>query len=495
MPGEFAREDDIDTEDTQMTDVKHIENYIDGKWMATDATFEAVNPADDSLLARVAESSAADVDDAVSAARRAFATWKNVNPSVRAQYLHRIGDAVKARERELAEAITAEMGKTIGESVGEVDKLAKAFHYYAEEATRINGDIIPNDVDGYTSMIFREPAGVVGAITPWNYPLELIGWKMCAALAAGCTIVVKPSPFASLSPALLFDCLDSVGLPDGVVNLTSGGGAAGPALAAHPGVDKVAFTGSTATGAKIARGVPAAKPLTMELGGTCPMIVTDKADVTAAVTGAARRGFRNAGQICIAINRIYVHESLYTQFVDELTGKIAELTTGDGMDAGVDVGPMATKAGLAVVQEHVSDAVERGATLRTGGSTVAELAPGNFFAPTVLSDCTPDMLIMSDETFGPVVGVMPFSDLHDAVELANGTDAGLAAYVYTQDLTQTYELGRVLDFGNVAVNNVDAGIINAPYGGRKGSGFGSEHGKEGLAGYLQYKHLRVRHGA
>lgn len=478
-----------------MTDVRYVENYIDGKWLTTDATFDVVNPATNTLLARVADSAPADVDAAISAARRAFTTWKTVNPSVRARYLHEIGDAVKNRERELAEAITAEMGKTIGESVGEVDKLAKAFHYYAEEATRINGDIIPNDVDGFTSMIFREPVGVVGAITPWNYPLELIGWKLCAAVAAGCTIVVKPSPFASLSPALLFECIDSVGLPDGVVNLTSGDAVAGPALARHPGLDKLAFTGSTATGAKIAQSVSAAMPLTMELGGTCPMIVTDKADVAAAVTGAARRGFRNAGQICIAINRIYVHDSLYARFVEELTEKVAALVTGDGMDEGVDVGAMATPAGLDMVRRHVADAVDRGATLNTGGEVIADLAPGNFFAPTVLSDCTPDMLIMSDETFGPAVGVMAFGDLEDAVSLANGTDAGLAAYVYTQDLTQTHDLGRRLDFGNVAVNNVDAGIMNAPYGGRKGSGFGSEHGKEGLAGYLQYKHLRVRHGA
>jgi succinate-semialdehyde dehydrogenase/glutarate-semialdehyde dehydrogenase len=472
-----------------------VENYVDGKWSGTAATFDAVNPADNRPLVRVPESTSADVDAAVGAAQRAFMTWKAVNPAVRAQYLHKIGDAVKSRERELAEAITSEMGKTIGESVGEVDKLAKAFHYYAEEATRINGEIIPNDVDGYTSMIFREPVGVVGAITPWNYPLELIGWKLCAAVAAGCTIVVKPSPFASLSPVLLFECIDSVGLPDGVVNLTLGAGEAGRALAGHPGLDKLAFTGSTATGAKIAKGVSAAMPLTMELGGTCPMIVTDKADLSAAVTGAARRGFRNAGQICIAINRIYVHDSLYAQFVDELTERVAALVTGNGMDEGVDVGPMATTAGLDMVRKHVADAVDRGGTVTTGGSVVADLAPGNFFEPTVVSDCTPDMLLMSDETFGPAVGIMAFTDLEDAVSLANDTEAGLAAYVYTQDLTQTHDLGRRLDFGNVAVNNVDAGIMNAPYGGRKGSGFGSEHGKEGLAGYLQYKHLRVRHGA
>lgn len=469
-----------------------LQNYIDGGLRAAAETFSARNPANGEILVEVPVATPDDVDAAVTAARRAFRTWRHVNPTVRAGYLHKIGDIVAARRRELAEAITAEMGKTIGEALGEVDKLATAFHYYAEEATRVNGEIIPNDVDGYTSMVFREPIGVVGAITPWNYPLELIGWKLCASVAAGCTIVVKPSQYASLSPALLFDCIDAAGLPAGVVNLTLGQSATGAALAVHPGIDKLAFTGSTATGAKIARSVPAAKPLTMELGGSCPMIVTDRADVAAAVTGAARRGFRNAGQICIAVNRIYVEETLYPEFVDRLTNTVSKLVVGNGLEDGVDIGPMATEAGRRVVEEHVRDAVDRGARATTGGSPIP--GSGYFHEPTVLADCTPDMLVMHEESFGPVVGVMPFRDLETAVELANGTEAGLAAYLYTRDLAQTHELGRLLDFGNVAVNNVDAGIMNAPYGGRKGSGFGSEHGKAGLEGYLEYKHLRVRYG-
>ena len=474
---------------------KNIQNYIDGKWVPGESTFAARNPADDQIIAIVPESSRSDVDAAVAAARVAFAEWRHVNPAIRARHLHAIGDRVKARERELAEAITAEMGKTIGEATGEVDKLATAFHFYAEEATRIHGEVIPNDVDGFTSLVLREPIGVVGAITPWNYPLELIGWKLCAAVAAGCTIVVKPSQYASLSPALLFSCIDEAGLPPGVANLVSGGGPTGPALAGHPGLDKLAFTGSTATGAKIAQGVPGARPLTMELGGSCPMIVTDRADVEAAIAGAARRGFRNAGQICIAINRIYVQQGVYDEFVTGLTERVDALVVGDGMDPGVDVGPMATRAGLEVVDRHVRDAAERGATITTGGRRVEELAPGNFYRPTVVAECSPEMLVMHEESFGPVVGVMRFGDLADAIELANSTEAGLAAYVYTGDLHEAHELGRLLDFGNVAVNNVDAGIMNAPYGGRKGSGFGVEHGKAGLEGYLEYKHLRIRYGA
>ena len=475
--------------------IQNLQNYVDGKWVPGESTFEARNPADDQVIATVPESSESDVDAAVQAGRAAFAEWRHVNPAIRARHLHAIGDRVKARERELAEAITMEMGKTIGEATGEVDKLAKAFHFYAEEATRVHGEVIPNDVDGFSSQILREPVGVVGAITPWNYPLELIGWKLCAAVAAGCTIVVKPSQYASLSPALLFSCIDEAGLPAGVANVVFGGGATGPAVAGHPGFDKLAFTGSTATGAKIARGVPAAMPLTMELGGSCPMIVTDRADVDAAVAGAARRGFRNAGQICIAVNRIYVHKTVYDEFVDRLTDKVAALVVGDGMDTSVDVGPMATRAGLEVVDRHVGDAAAHGATVTTGGKRVEELQPGYFYHPTVIAGCTPEMLVMHAETFGPVVGVMPVRDVSTAVELANGTEAGLAAYLYTRDLHEAHELGRLLDFGNVAVNNVDAGIMNAPYGGRKGSGFGVEHGKAGLDGYLQYKHLRINYGA
>lgn len=469
-----------------------LANFIGGRWVDSADTLEAVNPATGEVIAVMSSAGAPEVDAAVAAARAAFEEWRFVNPSVRAGYLHRIGDRVKAREAELAAAITAEMGKTLGEATGEVDKLATAFHFYAEEATRVHGEVIPNDVDGFTSLAVLEPVGVVGAITPWNYPLELVGWKLCAAVAAGCTIVVKPSQFSSVSPVLLFQCIQEAGLPDGVVNLVLG--EAGPAMTSHRGFDKLAFTGSTATGDRIARSVPRAVPLTMELGGTCPMIVTDRADLDAAITGAARRGFRNAGQICIAINRIYVHESLYEAFVDGLTAKVAALTVGNGAEDGVDVGAMATAAGLAVVEEHVRDARERGARVTTGGSRTGDPA-GNFYAPTVVADTTPDMLIMSEETFGPVVGVMAYRDLADAVGLANGTDSGLASYVYTQDLTQAHDLGRVLDFGNVAINNVDAGIMNAPYGGRKGSGFGVEHGKAGLLGYLENKHIRIRYGA
>jgi len=480
-----------------MTELSEGRNYIDGSWTDSASTEEVtvVNPASGEVVAQVPDSDGRDVDLAVTAAGRAFNTWRWLNPAKRAHHLHGVGDAVTAAETPIARAITREMGKPLGEARGEVQKLAKAFHFYAEEATRSTGAIIPNEEDGFTSLVEHEPVGVVAAITPWNYPVELIGWKLAAALAAGCTIVVKPSEYTPTSAIQLWRCLERAGIPAGVANLVHGSKVAGRSLVAHPGINKVAFTGSTDTGAAIVKSISGVKPMSMELGGSCPLIVTDNADLAAAVQGALRRGFRNAGQICIAINRAYVHTSVYPRFVEQLGRAADGLVVADGLTKeDADVGPVANPGILEKVGRHVQDATSRGARLVCGGGPVAGLEQGYFYAPTVLADCTQDMLVMHEETFGPVVAVAPYSELDEAVELANSTPAGLAAYVYTNDLTETFGLGRRLDFGSVAVNNVDAGIMNAPYGGRKGSGYGYEHGREGLDGYLQLKHVRVRHG-
>jgi len=473
-------------------EAKKVRNFIDGSWSDKSQSFPVCNPATGAVLTEVVQSDQDDVNTAVSSARAAFASWKKTTPFERASLLRQIASIVDRRTEELATAITQEMGKTLGESTGEVQKLADAFRYYAEEAVRVMGEIIPNESRDYTSLVTYEPVGVVCAITPWNYPLELIGWKLCAALAAGATIVIKPSEYSTLSAALLFECLEEAGVPRGVANLIYGRGI-GASLVAHPGIDKIAFTGSTATGNLIARGVARAIPLSMELGGTCPMVVTASADVSRAVSGALRRGFRNAGQICIAINRIFVHRSIYEEFVTELGKSVDELTIGNGLSQGVDMGPTANEETRNKVLNHIDDARHKGARVATTNREVPE--EGFFVAPTVLADCTPDMLVMSEETFGPVVGIAPFDSLDDAIGMANREDSGLAAYVYTEDLHEAHVLSANLDFGNVAINNPDPGIMNAPYGGRKGSGFGYEHGAEGLRGYLQIKHTRIMHRA
>lgn len=480
-----------------MTLIRECTQYID-RQMSNDGAGEwidVINPATGRIVARAPEAGAAVVERAVEAARRAWTGWRRKNPFERATFLHRIAAAISEDERTIATVITEEMGKPLAEALGEVRKLAKAFHYYAEEAVRVFGTTIPNEEDGFTSIVEHEPVGVVAAIAPWNYPVELIGWKLAAALAAGCTIVVKPSEFTPSSAVALFRCVHAAGIPAGVANLITGARETGRLLVGHPDIDKVAFTGSQAAGEDIYRTVRGITPFSLELGGSCPIVVTKHANLERAVTGTLRRGFRNAGQICIAINRAYVHESLYEPFLDALSARATALVVADGLaNERADVGPMATRAGIDKVARHIADAGKRGARLMCGGERTGR-ADGLFYTPTVLADCTPEMLVMHEETFGPVIGVAPFSTLDEACALANGTPSGLAAYAYTEDLRETFEVGRALEFGSVAINNVDAGILNAPYGGRKQSGIGYEHGREGLHGYLHLKHLRVHHGA
>lgn len=472
-------------------------NWIGGVWIDHDgSTIEVINPATGRSVGSQADTSAEQVDQAIAAARAAFTTWRTVNPTVRAGLLHAIADQVADRIDDLAAAVTTEMGKPYDEARGEAGKLVAALHFYAEEATRLRGSIVPNSEDGFSSLIEYEPIGVVAAVAPWNYPLELIGWKLGAALAAGCTMVIKPSEYSPTSGLLLAECIASTELPDGVVNMITGAGRTGGALTQHADIDKIAFTGSGATGTAIARGVAKATSLSMELGGSCPLIVTETADIDQAVRGTLRRAFRNAGQICISINRAYVHADVYDDYLTALADGAARLVVADPLGTpDADVGPVVNREIFDRTRAHVTDAVDRGARLLTGGESIPELGNGLFLRPAVLADTDQEMLIMHEETFGPAVGVARYTDLSDAIQRANSTSAGLAAYGYCRDLGQSFTLSKQLDFGNVAINNVDAGIINAPYGGRKGSGFGVEHGREAIDGYLQVKHTRIRHGA
>ncbi|MDF3906298.1 succinate semialdehyde dehydrogenase [Paracoccus pantotrophus] len=456
------------------------------------------NPATGQVIGHIAAATDAEIEAAVQAARRAFRPWAAELPKTRAAALHRLGDLIAADAPSMAQIMTAEQGKPVNEARGEILKLAEACHFYAEEATRVHGEIVPNDQPGFQSLVVREPIGVVGAITPWNYPAELVGWKLCASLASGCTIVIKPAeitPFTAL--AIAEKCLEA-GIPAGVVNVLTGKGSqVGQALVEHPQVDKIAFTGSSAVGLHIQQSCPQVKRMSLELGGNCPMIVTASADVAAAVKGAARRSFRNCGQICIAINRIYVHRSVYEEFLAGLGQAADALSVHDGLThPAADLGAMASAEPLAKTRTHLEDALARGARLIAGGKAPegAEYAKGHFFRPTVVADCTHEMLVMTEETFGPLVGVAVYDDLTEAVELANDTPYGLASYVYARDLTEIHALSAGLDYGNVAINNVDAGIMNAPYGGRKQSGVGYEHGREGLLEYFNFKHVRLHHG-
>ncbi|MCC7320567.1 MAG: NAD-dependent succinate-semialdehyde dehydrogenase [Rubellimicrobium sp.] len=473
--------------------------FIDGSFRpGVGIRLPVENPATGETIGRIAAAAPQEIDDTVAAARRGFRLWSRELPRTRANALHRLGDLIAADADGMARIMTAEQGKPVNEARGEILKLAEACHFYAEEATRVHGEIVPNDQPGFQSLVVREAIGVVAAITPWNYPAELVGWKLCASLAAGCAIIIKPAEITPFTALAIADKCAQAGIPAGVVNVLTGKGSqVGQALVEHSGVDKIAFTGSSAVGLHIQQTCPQVKRMTLQLGGNCPMIVTASADIAAAVKGAARRSFRNCGQICIAINRIYVARPIYEEFLAAL-GKAADaLTVGNGLtDPAADLGAMASAEPLAKTRDHLADALARGARLIAGGAAPQGegYVGGHFFRPTVVADCTHEMLVMTEETFGPLVGVAPFDTLEQAIERANDTPYGLASYVYARDLTEIQVLSQGLDYGNVAINNVDAGIMNAPYGGRKQSGVGYEHGREGLLEYFNFKHVRLHHG-
>ena len=459
---------------------------------------EVINPANQSVIGKVALSGEQDLKDAVDAADKAFADWAKQSPVKRAQVLHDAGLLVLERADEIAEIMTLEEGKPFNEAKGEVLKGAEILQFYAEEAKRLHGETIPGFDATTTSYTVYEPVGVSVAISPWNYPVELVAWKIGGAVGAGCTLVIKPPSETPMSPAAFAQCVIDAGAPAGVVNVVYGrGSVAGPLLIENPKVKKVAFTGSTGAGKQVAALCAShMKKASLELGGQCPMIVTKKANLDDAVKAATRRSFRNNGQICIAINRIYVERPIYDEFIEKFADATSKLVLDDGIEnPKADMGPMASKAGMDKTIEHVEDAVKKGARLVFGGEKPAgdKYEAGFFYKPTILADTNHEMLIMTEETFGPAVGVMPFDTIEEVIELANDTNYGLATYVYTEDLNEADRFTSQLDSGNVAVNNPDAGVINAPYGGFKESGIGYEHGKAGMMEYVKTKHIRIKY--
>ncbi|GAB5467466.1 MAG: NAD-dependent succinate-semialdehyde dehydrogenase [Rhodospirillales bacterium] len=470
--------------------------YIDGSWVVgAGPRIAVVNPATLERVGTIPAATPEEVDRALAAARAAFPAWAKRAPAERAEILKRVAALVAERAEEIGRLMTCEQGKPVKEAVGEIRKLADTFVFYAEEATRVHGEVIPNASTAYQSLVVREPIGVVAAIAPWNYPAELIGWKVAAGLAAGCSLVVKPPELTPLCPLAIMACLADAGLPPGVVNMVTGSGSkVGQRMVESPLVDKVAFTGSSAVGLKIQQSARDIKHMSLELGGNSPLIVTAKADLAAAVAGAARRSFRNCGQICIAINRIYVARPVYETFLETLAATADALVVDDGLEnPSADLGALCSEEPLAKTKAHLADALAKGARLIAGGAAPegAKFERGYFFRPTVVADCRHDMQVMTEETFGPLVGVAPFDSLAEAVNLANDTPYGLAAYLYSKDLDEMRYASRHLDYGSVGVNTVDPGIINAPYGGWKQSGVGVEHGRDGLLEYLNTKHIRL----
>jgi len=463
--------------------------------VGTRARQTLINPATEEPFAEVPVAAEEDIDLAVDAARDAFPAWSRLSPSERGEYLRKASCIAAERSEAIGRAITLEMGKPLEEAVGEVKKAALALRYYAEEGERAYGRIIASEDPLYESSVLYQPLGPVAAITPWNYPVELLCWKTAAALAAGCTIVAKPASITPISSQLFLRCIVDAGLPPGAVNIVFGSGSKiGDRLIGNASIKKVAFTGSTEIGKGIfAKCGETMKKVSVELGGQCPLIVSNHARLDAAVKDGVRRAFRNNGQICIAINRIFVHEDLYERFIERFAEACSSLKLGDSLtEKGCQLGPMATSSGRAKVVEHTGDALAKGARLVCGGKVPSGRDKGYFFEPTILADATSDMKVMTEESFGPVVGIMPYSTKEEALSLANSTSYGLASYAYTDDVFEAEYFSRRLEAGNVAINNPDAGAMNAPYGGWKDSGDGCEHGPEGLFGYLKVKHVRKR---
>ncbi|WP_322040147.1 NAD-dependent succinate-semialdehyde dehydrogenase [Burkholderia diffusa] len=466
---------------------------IDGEWVQADSgqTLEVCNPATGELVARVPNGGAAETRRAIAAAERAMHGWCKTLAKERAKVLRSLYDLMLANVDDLALIMTAEQGKPLVESRGEILYAAGFIEWFSEEAKRVYGDIIPQNVDGRRILAQKAPIGVFAAITPWNFPSAMITRKAGPGWAVGCAGVIKPASQTPLSALALAVLAERAGLPRGVCNVVTGSARAiGGELTSNPVVRKVSFTGSTEVGAQLlAQCAPTIKKTSMELGGNAPLIVFDDADLDAAVKGALAAKYRNAGQACVAANRILVQAGVYDAFATKLAAASAELKVGNGMEAGVVQGPLINDEAVRKVEEHIGDALSKGARVLAGGKRHA--LGGFFFEPTVLADVPTNALIFRDETFGPIAPLFRFETEEEAIALANDTPFGLASYVFARDVGRIFRVVDQLEFGMVGVNE---GLIStevAPFGGVKASGLGREGSKYGVDDYLEIKYVAL----
>ena len=464
-------------------------HFIDGQWTRGGPTYPVQDPATGELIAQVQKGGAEETDLATAAAERALPAWRGLTAKARSQHLKRWGELMLANQRELATLMCREQGKPLAEAMGEVVYAASFLEWFAEEAKRAYGDVIPSHKADARIVVVKEAIGVVAAITPWNFPLAMVTRKVGPALAAGCTMVLKPSEETPLSAFALAVLAEQAGIPAGVFNIVSGDAVAiGGALQASSVVRKLSFTGSTRTGKLLMRqAADTLKKVSLELGGNAPFIVFDDADLDAAVKGAMASKFRNTGQTCVCVNRFFIQDGVYDAFVAKLAEAVRAMRVGVALEGDTEQGPLINAAALAKVEAHVGDALEKGARLVCGGRRHA--LGGTFYEPTVLADARRDMLIASDETFGPVAACFRFSDEAEVLAQANDTPYGLSAYFYSRDIGRVWRMAEGLEAGMVGINE---GVIStelAPFGGIKESGLGREGSKYGLDEYLELKYL------
>jgi succinate-semialdehyde dehydrogenase/glutarate-semialdehyde dehydrogenase len=465
---------------------------INGEWIQGSNRFDVLDPATGIKLADVANLGPAEAEIAIAAANAAWPAWKAKTAKERSIILRKWFDLLMANQDDLARIMTAEQGKPFAEAKGEIAYGASFVEWFAEEAKRVNGETLPQFDNNRRLMVIKQPIGVCAAITPWNFPLAMITRKVAPALAAGCTVLIKPAELTPLTALAAAELAIRAGIPAGVLNMITADAAnsitVGKVICASDVVRHISFTGSTEVGRILmAQSAPTVKKMSLELGGNAPFIVFDDADIDSAVEGAFASKYRNAGQTCVCSNRFYVQEGVYDQFVEKFAAKVRTAKVGNGFDEGVNQGPLIEEAALVKVQRHVEDAVAKGGRVLVGGNRLA----GQFFEPTVVADATADMLCAREETFGPFAPVFKFSTEQEAVDAANDTEFGLASYFYTRDMGRIYRVGEALEYGMVGVNVGILATEHVPFGGVKQSGLGREGSHHGMDDYVEIKYLCI----